>query len=70
MEKIKINSVHCKACGLCVRACPQKILKLGDKINASGYNYVVSLDDSSCISCAFCAINCPDMAISVYKEEK
>lgn len=70
MEKVKIDSVHCKACGLCVAACPKKVLALGEKINAGGYNYAVLLDNGNCISCACCAINCPDMAISVYKEEK
>ena len=70
MSKLVINTANCKACGLCVRACPKKILALGDKINISGNNYVVLLDEDSCISCACCAINCPDMAIEVYKEDR
>ncbi|MDR1126165.1 MAG: 4Fe-4S dicluster domain-containing protein [Deltaproteobacteria bacterium] len=68
MRKLKIDSVHCKACGLCIRACPKKVLRLRDKINPAGYNYVVLEDEEGCISCACCALNCPDMAISVYKE--
>lgn len=68
MGKLKINTVRCKACELCIRACPKKVLALGDRINAGGYTYVVLTDEDACISCACCAINCPDMAIDVYRE--
>ncbi len=66
--KVKINEKICKACALCVRACPKKVLELGAKINQNGYNYAVINNEDACISCAACAINCPDMAITVYKE--
>lgn len=70
MSKLKIDSVHCKACGLCVRACPKQVLRLGERINAAGYNYVVLENEEQCVSCACCALNCPDMAINVYKEAR
>lgn len=69
MNKLVIDTAKCKACGLCVRACPRNVLALGGRINANGYKYVVVVDEANCISCACCAINCPDMIIAVYKED-
>ncbi len=69
MKKIVIDTQFCKACGLCVTACPRSILQLGRKINQAGYHYAVAEDDTNCISCGICALHCPDIAISVYKEE-
>jgi len=69
MYNLVINEAKCKACGLCVRACPRDVLALGDHINADGYKYVVVTSVANCIGCACCAINCPDMIISIYKED-
>ena len=67
---VKINTERCKSCGLCVHACPKKILAVGEIANAKGY-YAVEIKDSSlCIGCAFCALICPDLALEVYREEK
>jgi 2-oxoglutarate ferredoxin oxidoreductase subunit delta len=68
--KLKIDNGKCKACALCIRACPKQLLILGETMNAGGYKYVVFQNEEACISCANCAISCPDRAISVYKEEK
>jgi len=68
MNKVEITAERCKACDLCVRACPKKILARGSEINAGGHRYVVCTDQSQCIACASCAWNCPDSAIDVWKE--
>ncbi len=66
MAKITVNEELCKGCGLCVTACPKKILALAkDKINAKGYHPSTLTDESQCIGCASCAIMCPDVAITV-----
>lgn len=70
MTKFKLRVDSCKGCGLCVRACPKKLLQLGSSVNASGARYVEITDEDACISCACCAINCPDMAISIYREDR
>lgn len=68
MSKVVINESICKGCGLCINACPKKILKLADeKLNAKGYHPAEMTDENSCISCAMCAIFCPDVAIEVSK---
>ena len=59
----------CKGCGLCVSACPKKIMDIDRSgLNAKGYNPAKCVDMEKCIACAMCAIMCPDSAIKVEKE--
>ncbi|EGW39674.1 ferredoxin family protein [Desulfosporosinus sp. OT] len=67
---VKINTERCKSCGLCVHACPKKILSIGEVANSKGYYAAEVKDQSECIGCAFCALICPDLALEVYREEK
>lgn len=66
MAKITVSENACKGCGLCVRACPKKILAISDTVsNSKGYFIVEVTDKDKCIGCAACAITCPDCAIEV-----
>ena len=66
MAKLTIRTERCKGCGLCVNACPKKILVLAqDKINAKGHHPAEIIDQEKCIACAFCATMCPDCVITV-----
>jgi 2-oxoglutarate ferredoxin oxidoreductase subunit delta len=68
MPKVIIDIDACKGCGLCVDACPKKILRLDSgKINKKGYHPSSCIDMDSCIGCAFCATMCPDVCITVEK---
>lgn len=68
MGKIKINNEICKACGLCIYACPKKVIKLDNKsLNRYGF-HPAKLFADGCIGCASCAVICPEAAITVYKE--
>lgn len=68
MAKVTFNEAICKGCGLCVDACPKKILALSkDAINAKGFHPATILDQEKCIGCAFCATMCPDVVITVEK---
>lgn len=68
MAKTTINEELCKGCGLCVRACPKKILRLSEhKLNTKGYHPAEVIDQSLCIGCAACGLTCPDTAIVVEK---
>lgn len=67
MPKVTFKEEMCKGCGLCVSACPKKIVKLNDKLNAKGYRTAGITDQSACIACAFCATMCPDCVITVEK---
>ncbi len=68
MPKVTFNTDLCKGCGLCVGACPRKIIVLArDVINKKGHNPAMITDQEKCIACAFCATMCPDCVITVEK---
>ncbi len=66
MNKVTFKTELCKGCGLCVTACPKKIIVLDKSIlNAKGYHPATITDSEKCIACAFCATMCPDVVIKV-----
>jgi 2-oxoglutarate ferredoxin oxidoreductase subunit delta len=68
MALVTVNEDLCKGCGLCVDACPKKIMKLDNThINQKGYHTAHCAAMAECIGCAFCATMCPDVAIVVEK---
>ncbi len=69
MSRIVIDSEKCKACYLCVKECPKKLIKISDKTNKLGDRIVEFVDpEGVCLGCAMCANRCPDLAIrEVYK---
>lgn len=68
MVKYTVNEELCKGCGLCVRACPKKILRLSPtKLNLKGYHPSEIIDEAACIACKSCALTCPDVAITIEK---
>ena len=68
MPKVTFREDLCKGCGLCIEACPKKILELArDQINKKGHNPARITNQEACIGCAFCARMCPDAVIKVEK---
>ena len=68
MAKVSFDFESCKGCGLCVEACPKKIIFLAkDLINSKGYARAMVADENmdKCIGCASCARMCPDVVITV-----
>ena len=64
-KNIKIDTERCKGCVLCINICPQKILKLTDKVNKKGHRYVVAEDAGKCTGCKLCVTMCPDCSIEI-----
>lgn len=64
-----IDKERCKGCGLCISACPHRVLAFSGELNRSGYTVVRMEQEQDCVGCAFCAQNCPDVAIEVYREK-
>ena len=67
MAKTIFKEELCKGCGLCVSACPKKIVVLQEKLNNKGYHPAGVIEQDKCIGCAFCATMCPDCVITVEK---
>ena len=62
---VVINDSLCKNCGYCVKFCPKHILEMGKTRNKRGPFYPVMTDADKCITCAICAMMCPEGAIDV-----
>jgi 2-oxoglutarate ferredoxin oxidoreductase subunit delta len=63
LKELVINRDWCKGCGICVKLCPKQVLELDTKEKAT----VVRPQD--CICCQLCELRCPDLAITVLKEQ-
>lgn len=68
MAKAVIDREKCKGCGLCVEACPQRLIQIDSRINKNGYLPAWLKDAERCVGCRLCAISCPDVAILVLGE--
>lgn len=67
LSKVKINAERCKACGLCIRECPRKAIRMTEHMNEKGYT-VVEIDDEKCIKCGICYHMCPDCVFELLEE--
>jgi 2-oxoglutarate ferredoxin oxidoreductase subunit delta len=68
--RVEFEIERCKGCGLCVTACPVKIVHLDEsKINSKGYHPANVTEMDKCIACTNCATICPDLVITVYKQD-
>jgi 2-oxoglutarate ferredoxin oxidoreductase subunit delta len=56
---LDLHSDECKGCGLCVEACPPKVLRLAEHLNRYGYHPVTYLGQG-CTGCAICFFVCPE----------
>ncbi len=56
---VQMNAEECKGCGLCVAACPPKVLRLAERLNCSGYHPAEYLG-GGCTGCGICFFACPE----------
>lgn len=57
--RLDLDSQECKGCGLCVEACPPKVLQLASYLNRYGYHPVTYLGEG-CTGCGICFFACPE----------
>lgn len=68
--RIEIDFERCKGCELCTTACPQNLIRMGERFNSRGYRAAVLVDpEGKCTGCTLCALICPDVVITVYRWE-
>jgi 2-oxoglutarate ferredoxin oxidoreductase subunit delta len=56
---LRIDSNECKGCGLCIEACPPKVIHLTDQLNPYGYRPAM-YQGSGCTGCGICYLICPE----------
>jgi NAD-dependent dihydropyrimidine dehydrogenase PreA subunit len=62
-----IDEQECKGCGLCIEACPPKVIGMGERLNHYGYRTAV-FAGAGCTGCGICFMVCPEPgAITVYR---
>ncbi len=57
--QLRIDEQECKGCGLCIEACPPKVIGLRDGLNHYGYRAATYLG-SGCTGCGICFMACPE----------
>lgn len=70
MPYIVIDQDRCKGCGLCTIGCQKQLVTLSETPNALGYTVAMFNHSDHCTGCCLCAEMCPDVAITVFKEDK
>ncbi|MGA8110689.1 MAG: ferredoxin family protein [Acidobacteriaceae bacterium] len=57
--KLQVDGDECKGCGLCVEACPPKVIHLSDWLNHYGYR-TATYNGAGCTGCGICFMVCPE----------
>jgi 2-oxoglutarate ferredoxin oxidoreductase subunit delta len=65
--KVKVESLRCKQCELCVVNCPKDAITFTEEFNEFGYRTTV-IDDDKCIGCGICYTMCPDGVYEIIGE--
>ena len=67
---LRIDADECKGCGLCMEACPLKLIRMSERLNHYGYK-TAEYVGSGCSGCGVCFMACPEPgAIAVYHAAK
>jgi len=57
--RLQVDTNECKGCGLCVEACPPRVIALRQELNHYGYRTAGYLG-SGCTACGICFLSCPE----------
>ena len=60
-----VNTSRCKACDICVDACPAGVLSMQQEPTSTLGAMISVIAPDSCIGCNECELSCPDFAIYV-----
>lgn len=68
VSSIYINQKWCKGCYICLEVCPKKVFEKSKEVSEKGFNPVSVAHPDQCTACLQCEMLCPDLAITVKKE--
>ena len=57
--QMRVDTEECKGCGLCVEACPSKVIALNEHLNHYGY-HTAMYAGAGCTGCGICFMACPE----------
>jgi 2-oxoglutarate ferredoxin oxidoreductase subunit delta len=57
--QLRIDADECKGCGLCIEACPPKLISMSKRLNHFGYKTAVYAG-AGCTGCGICFMICPE----------
>jgi len=57
--QVRVDTDECKGCGLCVEACPPKVMRLSERLNQYGYR-TAFYAGAGCTGCGICFMACPE----------
>ncbi len=56
---LRVDVNECKGCGLCVEACPPKVIGMSEGLNHYGYRTAIYAG-AGCTACGICFMACPE----------
>ena len=56
---LRIDVDECKGCGLCIEACPPKVISMSERLNHYGYKTALYMG-GGCTGCGICFMICPE----------
>jgi NAD-dependent dihydropyrimidine dehydrogenase PreA subunit len=56
---LRVDAEECKGCGLCVEACPPRVIGVSERMNHYGYRTAVYVG-VGCLGCGICFMACPE----------
>jgi 2-oxoglutarate ferredoxin oxidoreductase subunit delta len=65
-----VNTARCKACDICVDACPAGVLSMKADASSTLGAMIDIVAPDSCIGCNECELSCPDFAIYVAEKSE
>jgi len=57
--QLRIDGDECKGCGLCIEACPPKVISMSERLNHYGYKTAIYAG-AGCTGCGICFMICPE----------
>ena len=70
--RVRVDIRLCKGvegCRICIRICPEGVLGAADGLSHRGVHPAAVLHPDRCTGCGLCMIHCPDLAVTVEREE-